>query len=112
VIEATGHQWPLDLAGELTAERGKLIIAGYHPDGPRQVDMRLWNWKGLDVVNAHERDPRRYVAGMREAAAAVVSGRLDPSSLYSHSYSLDQVGRGLDALKARDDHFIKGLVML
>src|SRR3546814_1131088 len=32
-IEAVGKQWPLDLAGELTAERGKLIVAGYHQDG-------------------------------------------------------------------------------
>lgn len=35
VIEAVGKAWPLDLAAELTRERGKLIIAGYHQDGPR-----------------------------------------------------------------------------
>ncbi|HWV13125.1 MAG TPA: zinc-binding dehydrogenase, partial [Sphingobium sp.] len=50
VIEAVGKQWPLDLAAELTAERGKLIIAGYHQDGPRQVNMWLWNWRGIDVI--------------------------------------------------------------
>jgi hypothetical protein len=27
-------------------ERGKLIVAGYHQDGPRQVNMWLWNWRG------------------------------------------------------------------
>src|SRR5688572_4597754 len=43
VIEAVGKQWPLDLASELVAERGKLIVAGYHQDGPRQVNMWLWN---------------------------------------------------------------------
>src|SRR5918999_2242460 len=58
VIEAVGKQWPLDLAGELTRERGRLIVAGYHQDGPRQVNMWLWNWRGLDVINAHERDPK------------------------------------------------------
>src|ERR1044072_8237407 len=61
VIEAVGKQWPLDLAAELTAERGKLIIAGYHQDGPRQVNMWLWNWRGIDVINAHERDPKAYI---------------------------------------------------
>ncbi|MFN2533201.1 MAG: zinc-binding dehydrogenase, partial [Pyrinomonadaceae bacterium] len=30
VIEAVGHQSSLDLATELTHERGKLVIAGYH----------------------------------------------------------------------------------
>ena len=29
--------------------------------------MQLWNWRGLDVINAHERDPKVYVQGMREA---------------------------------------------
>ena len=57
VIEAVGKQWPLDLAAELTREGGRLVIAGYHQDGPRQVNMQLWNWRGFDVANAHERDP-------------------------------------------------------
>src|SRR5690606_25646929 len=67
VVEAVGLQGPLDLAGEITAERGRLIIAGFHQDGPRQVNMQMWNWRGLDVINAHERDPRVYVEGMRAA---------------------------------------------
>src|SRR5215210_487914 len=84
VIEAVGKQWPLDLAAELTRERGKLIVAGYHQDGPRQVNMWLWNWRGIDVINAHERDPKVYLQGIREAVEAIASGRLDPSSLYTH----------------------------
>ena len=56
VIEAIGKQQPLDLAADLTRERGRLIIAGYHQDGPRQVNMQLWNWRGIDVINAHERE--------------------------------------------------------
>jgi hypothetical protein len=54
-----------DLAGELCAERGRLVIAGYHQDGMRQVNVQLWNWRGIDVINAHERDPQAYVDGMR-----------------------------------------------
>jgi threonine dehydrogenase-like Zn-dependent dehydrogenase len=110
VIEAVGKQWPLDLAGELTRERGKLIVAGYHQDGPRQVNMWLWNWRGLDVINAHERDPKVYVAGMREAVEAVASGRLDPSPLYTHHFPLDRLGDALDATRDRPDGFLKALV--
>jgi threonine dehydrogenase-like Zn-dependent dehydrogenase len=110
VIEAVGKQWPLDLAGELTRERGKLIVAGYHQDGPRQVNMWLWNWRGLDVINAHERDPKVYVAGMREAVEAVASGRLDPSPLYTHRFPLDRLGDALDATRDRPDGFLKALV--
>ena len=110
VIEAVGKQWPLDLAGELTAERGKLIVAGYHQDGPRQVNMWLWNWRGIDVINAHERDPKAYAAGIRDAVEAVASGRLDPSPLYTHSYPLDRLGEALDATRDRPDGFLKALV--
>ena len=111
-IEAVGKQWPLDLAAELTAERGKLVVAGYHQDGPRQVNMWLWNWRGLDVINAHERDPRAYVEGIREAVDAVVSGRLDPSPLYTHRYPLDRLDAALDATRDRPDGFLKALVTL
>ncbi len=112
VIEAVGKQWPLDLSAELTRERGKLIVAGYHQDGPRQVNMWLWNWRGLDVINAHERDPKVYIEGMREAVDAVASGRLDPGPLYTHTYPLDQLGDALDATRDRPDGFLKALVTL
>jgi threonine dehydrogenase-like Zn-dependent dehydrogenase len=110
VIEAVGKQWPLDLASELVKERGKLIVAGYHQDGPRQVNMWLWNWRGIDVINAHERDPAAYAQGIRDAVEAVASGRLDPSPLYTHSYTLDQLDEALDATRDRPDGFLKALV--
>lgn len=111
-IEAVGKQWPLDLAGELTGERGKLIVAGYHQDGPRQVNMWLWNWRGIDVINAHERDPRIYADGVRAAIEAVSSGRLDPSPLYTHSYRLVELGAALDATRDKPGNFVKALVTL
>lgn len=110
VIEAVGLQWPLDLAGELTAERGRLVIAGYHQDGPRSVNMQLWNWRGIDVVNAHEREPSAYTRGIRDAIDAVEQGRLDPFPLFTHSVPLDQVGIGLDLLRERPDGFVKALI--
>ncbi|HEX4736423.1 MAG TPA: zinc-binding dehydrogenase [Allosphingosinicella sp.] len=110
VIEAVGKQWPLDLAGELVREGGKLIVAGYHQDGPRQVNMQMWNWKGIDVVNAHERDPEVALQGVREAVEAVASGRLDPSPLYTHNYPLDRLGEALDATRDKPEGFLKALV--
>jgi threonine dehydrogenase-like Zn-dependent dehydrogenase len=111
VVEAVGKQWPLDLAAELTAERGRLVVAGYHQDGPRQVNMQLWNWRGLDVINAHERDPAVYVEGVRAAVAAVVSGRLDPTPLYTHRYPLERLDEALAATRDRPDGFMKALVL-
>ncbi|WP_231639230.1 MDR/zinc-dependent alcohol dehydrogenase-like family protein [Sphingomonas profundi] len=110
VIEAVGKQWPLDLAGELVGFGGKLIVAGYHQDGPRQVNMQNWNWKGIDVVNAHERDLAVRLRGVREAVAAVASGRFDPAPLYTHVYPLDRLGDALDDTRDKPDGFVKALV--
>jgi threonine dehydrogenase-like Zn-dependent dehydrogenase len=110
-LEVVGLQWPLDLAGELTRVRGRLIVAGYHQDGSRQVNMQLWNWRGLDVINAHERDPAAYVSGMRGAVEAVSTGVLDPASLYTHTFPLDQLAAALETMRQRPDGFLKALVL-
>jgi len=112
VVEAAGTQPTLDVAGPLVRERGRLVIAGFHQDGPRQVDMQLWNWRGLDVINAHERDPRVYVEGIRAAAAAVVEGRLDPTPLYTHRFALARLDEALETAGTRPDGFIKALVTM
>jgi threonine dehydrogenase-like Zn-dependent dehydrogenase len=110
-IEVVGLQEPLDLAAELTRIRGRLVIAGYHQDGPRQVNMQLWNWRGLDVINAHEREPAMYVDGIRGAVEAVATGVLDPSMLYTHTFPLDQLDEAFEVMKARPDGFLKALVV-
>lgn len=110
VIEAVGKQWPLDLAAELTRERGRLVVAGYHQDGLRSVNMQLWNWRGVDVINAHERDPRMYTGGIAEAVAMVAGGTLNPSPLYTHTYALERLAEALDATRDRPEGFMKALV--
>jgi threonine dehydrogenase-like Zn-dependent dehydrogenase len=110
VIEAVGKQWPLDLAAELTREGGRLIIAGYHQDGPRQVNMQLWNWRGFDVVNAHERDPQVSIRGMREALDAIERGIIDPSLVITHRFPLDRLDEALNATRDRPGNFVKAVV--
>ena len=112
VIECVGKQWPLDLASELVGFGGRLVVAGYHQDGPRQVNMQMWNWKGIDVINAHERDPAVQLQGLREAIDAVASGRLDPAPLYSARYPLDRLGEALDATRDKPGGFVKALIEL
>ena len=111
VIEAGGVQETLDLAARLARVRGRLVIAGYHQDGPRSVDLQSWNWRGLDVVNAHERDPSVYLDGMHAAVAAVVAGRLDPRPLYTHVLPLHRLGEAFELVRMRPDDFVKALVV-
>jgi threonine dehydrogenase-like Zn-dependent dehydrogenase len=112
VIEAVGKQWPLDLSGELTRERGRLVVAGYHQDGPRQVNMQLWNWRGLDVIHAHERDPAIYLEGMRAAVRAVETGVLNPRPLYTHEFPLERLDEALNMSAKRPDGFMKALIRM
>ncbi|HBG07769.1 MAG: L-iditol 2-dehydrogenase [Geobacteraceae bacterium GWC2_58_44] len=110
VVEATGCQWPLDLAGELVRERGKIVIAGFHQDGARQVNIQLWNWKGIDVINAHEREAKVYLEGIRAGIAAVEHGLFSVSDLVTHSFGLEDLALAYRALDQRPEGFVKGMV--
>lgn len=112
VIEATGHQEPLDLASDLVRVRGKLIIAGYHQDGLRQVNMQSWNWRGIDVINAHERDPRISLSGMQLAIDLVRRGEIDPRPWFTHTYQCDDLADALEATRRRPEGFLKALVLM
>ncbi|MEH3120400.1 MAG: zinc-binding dehydrogenase [Sphingomonas phyllosphaerae] len=110
VIEAVGKQWPLDLASAIVGFGGRLVVAGYHQDGPRQVNMQDWNWKGIDVINAHERDPRVNLRGLNEAVAAVAGGRVDLAALLTHRFSLTELNEAVAATRDKPAGFVKAVV--
>jgi len=112
VIEAGGAQETLDIASDLTGTRGRLVVAGYHQDGPRSVNMQEWNWRGIDVINAHEREEKVYVQGIRAAAQAVAETRIRLDELVSHFFPLDQIEEGFRTVERRPEGFIKGVVSL
>lgn len=110
VIEAAGAGETLDLAAQLTRERGRLVVAATHRDGPRRVDMDLWNRRGFDVVNAHEVSTEILREGLNEAASALDCGLIDPSPLYTHRFSLARLDDALRLASERPHGFMKALV--
>jgi threonine dehydrogenase-like Zn-dependent dehydrogenase len=110
VIEATGDQRGLDLAGELSAVGGKLVIAGAHRGGARRVNVELWGARGLDVINAHANAPADCLDGMRAAIAMLGDGRLEPTPLYTHRFRLPDLSDAFGILGSRDETFIKALM--
>jgi threonine dehydrogenase-like Zn-dependent dehydrogenase len=112
VFEAVGKQEPLNLATELTAPGGQLIIAGYHRDGLRQINLQTWNQRGLTVVNAHTRDPQIDREGLRIAVEAAIQNRLEPAPICTHIFGLAELGDALAMLKQRPEGFLKGMIML
>jgi threonine dehydrogenase-like Zn-dependent dehydrogenase len=110
VIEAAGTQQALDIASSLIGERGRLVIAGYHQDGPREINLQQWNWRGIDVINAHERDPQMYLGGMRRAIQAVCEHRLEPWPLLTHHFPLIRINEAFRSLIQRPDGFVKAVI--
>jgi threonine dehydrogenase-like Zn-dependent dehydrogenase len=111
VIEAVGEQSTLTLASDLVAEHGRLVIAGYHQDGLRQVNVQQWNWRGIDVVNAHERRLARYTDGMRRSIEAVIDGRLDPFPYITHALPLESLDRAFELASTRPPGFMKAVLL-
>ena len=110
VFEAGGVQRTLDLASTLCRPSARLVIAGYHQDGLRTIDLGLWNWRGLEVVNAHERDAGVCVGGMRRALDLVDQGVVDLDTLVTHTVDLDEVGRAFAWIRDRPSGFLKAVV--
>jgi len=110
VIECTGKQWPLDIAGDIISEYGKLIIAGYHQDGLRQINLQQWNWKAIDVINAHERSSKIYKQGIVKAIEAISSGELNPDRLITHRFSFEELPDAFQILGDCPEGYIKGVI--
>jgi threonine dehydrogenase-like Zn-dependent dehydrogenase len=111
VVECAGTQDALDVASSLVAEGGVLVIAGFHQDGPRTVDVQSWNWKGIDVVNAHERDEAIVVDAIGEAARLAAAGVLDVERLITHVLPLARLHEAFELARTRPAGFVKAVVV-
>ncbi len=109
-IECTGKEWPLNLGIELTKINGKLIVAGFHQDGMRSINMQLLNWRGIDMISAHSRDPKTYIKGIKKAIKAIQKNEFNPFQLLTHKFSLEELEKGFQFLKERPDGFIKAII--
>ncbi len=111
VFEVSGSQPGLTLAGELVKAHGILSIVGYHANGFRTLDVGLWNWKAIDVINAHERRNAVMMAGMKTGIDLIASGKLDMTSLVTHLYPLGEVDTAFSAMQDKPTGFIKAVIL-
>lgn len=110
VVEASGTQPGLDLSTELVRPHGAISILGYH-QGLRQVDLQTWNWKALDVVNAHVRDRGLLRESTRVGLEMIAAGRVDLGPLLTHRYRLERLDDAFEALRTKPPGFTKALVI-
>lgn len=111
VIEASGSQAGLDLSSRLVAAHGVLSILGYHQGESRKVDMEMWNWKAIDVVNAHVRRQADLMESMAIGLRLQQAGLIVMESLVTHRFVLDQVDQAFEALIQKPEGFVKSVIV-
>lgn len=103
VIECYGKQETLDLATKIAAEYAKVIVAGYHLGGYRQIDLECCYNKSLDIINAHEVSDENKKKGITLAAAAVLEGVLDSGRLLTTRYSFQDIGLAFENILSSNE---------
>jgi len=111
VIEASGSQAGLDLASRLVTAHGILSIVGYHQGLPRQVNMAMWNWKAIDVVNAHVRRQADLLESMAIGLKLQAAGQIAMEKLVTHRFPLDQVDAAFEAMVSKPRGYVKAVIV-
>jgi threonine dehydrogenase-like Zn-dependent dehydrogenase len=111
-VEATGVGPGLTLAARMVREHGRLSILGYHNHGggDRTLDMQLWNWKALEVLNAHDRRDGAKMVAMRQAMRMLAAGRIDTRPLITHRLPLERIDEAFQLSENKPEGYIKALI--
>ncbi len=110
VMEFTGTPDGLALAGEMVSAHGTLGIAGFHNDGYRNVDFKLWNMKAMTMHNCHERRIEYEVTLCRRCLALLSSGQWKFTGAANKIYTFEEFDKANEDMINHTDNFIKGLV--
>lgn len=111
VIEAAGVQSVVDICSDLVKQHGRLILIGYHQSkgGMRSVDMKLWNYKAIDVVNGHIRRETEKLEAMRQGMTLMHEGHLITEPLVT-LYNLEDVTQAFHDLTSGKEGLFKAVI--
>jgi len=112
ILEVTGVQSGLDLVAPLIREHGRAVIIGYHQAGQglRQVDLKTWNYKAIDVINGHVRRNDEKLRAQVAAMALLRAGLLPVADLVTR-YPLAEINRAFADLEARREGLYKAVLV-
>ena len=111
-VEASGSQKGLECAGNITGVHGIMSVVGYHQDGLRSVDIGLWNWKAITVINAHERRNEYHIAGMKAGLDMIAKGAFNMKDMITHEFSMKELDQAFRALKDKEKGYIKSYIRI
>lgn len=107
VFECAGQQETLDLAADLLAPRGMLVLAGipegdrisFSPDALRRKELRLQN-------------VRRQNACTVDAIELVSMGKVNLDAMVTHEFTLDQAAEAFEIVADYRDNVVKAMIHL
>ena len=106
VMEFTGTEDGLQLAGDLVKAHGRLGIGGYHNDGPRTINYMLWNFKAITTINCHERRIE-YEAGLCRRAMELLEKGIWKFTGVTKVYDMKDFDMVSEMMEHHTDNFIK-----
>jgi L-iditol 2-dehydrogenase len=110
VLEATGVTPGLKTSSSLVRPFGTLCVIGYHHAGDAMMDMELW-YKGVTVVNGFCPERARLMRAMSTALDLIARHRFSYAPLITHRFGLDEVDRAYELMDARDEGFVKAVLI-
>lgn len=109
VFEVTGNEQALKMASRMVKGHGYLEIVGFHT-GSREIDVRLWNMKGLNVINGHDKRMRMRGEYIRAYMEMVRCKKADFGDLITNGYALEDIDQGFSEMVNRAPGYIKGYI--
>lgn len=111
--EVTGGAAGLELAGKMVRPHGVLSVVGFHQSGGRrEIDMKLWNWKAITVINAHERRNMMQMQYMRQALAMFENKKINVKPMMKYEYPLEKINTAFQDMREKPEGYIKGCVRI
>ena len=110
VMEFTGTEEGLRLAGDMVSAHGILGIGGYHNDTDRNIDFKLWNYKSFTAVNCHERRLDYHIQCCRNAFDLLSTGKWQFKGVNNSIYSMEDFDLANEDMESKPKGYIKALV--
>lgn len=106
VMEFTGTEDGLQLAGNMVKAHGRLGIGGYHNDGMRSINFMLWNFKAFTAINCHERRIM-YEADLCRRCMELLDKGIWKFTGVTRIYDMKDFDKVSEMMELHTDNFIK-----
>ncbi|MEL7448682.1 MAG: hypothetical protein AAFN78_05705, partial [Pseudomonadota bacterium] len=102
----------IDLCSDLVTQHGKITLVGYHEsnEGLRSVNMQLWNFKAIDVINGHVRRHDEKMRAMAKGLDLLAQGKLVTKPLV-RLYELNNVDQAFADFAANTEGLFKAILI-